>query len=86
MEATSAGAPRGVVTRVAARLRALVRRSHGQSREVLRAHGVTLDPAARTVEMAGAGPGEPLPSEEDVPVGLGAPERVAQGQGLGQLR
>ncbi len=38
---------------LAARLRALVRRAHGQPQERLSAHGVTLDPAARTVELAG---------------------------------
>ena len=36
-----------------ARLRALVRRSHGQPRECLQAQGVALDPAARTVTLAG---------------------------------
>jgi DNA-binding response OmpR family regulator len=34
---------------LAARLRALVRRSHGQPQELLRAHGVELDPAGHTV-------------------------------------
>ena len=34
---------------LAARLRALVRRSHGQPKEGLTAHGIVLDPAARTV-------------------------------------
>lgn len=38
---------------LAARLRALVRRSHGQPRERLAAHGVELDAAARTVTRAG---------------------------------
>lgn len=38
---------------LAARLRALVRRSHGQPRERLLAQGVELDPAARTVTFAG---------------------------------
>ena len=33
---------------LAARLRALVRRSHGQPKERLTAHGIVLDPAART--------------------------------------
>ena len=36
-----------------ARLRALVRRSHGQPRETLTAQDVVLDPAARTVRRAG---------------------------------
>jgi DNA-binding response OmpR family regulator len=36
-----------------ARLRALVRRAHGQPNETLSARGVTLDPAARTVVDAG---------------------------------
>ncbi|MCF8168443.1 MAG: response regulator transcription factor [Rhodoferax sp.] len=39
---------------LAARLRALVRRSNGQPQEVLTAQGVVLDPAARTVMQAGA--------------------------------
>ena len=39
---------------LAARLRALVRRSHGQAQELLRAQDVTLDPAARTVHKGGA--------------------------------
>jgi DNA-binding response OmpR family regulator len=39
---------------LAARLRALVRRAHGQPRELLRAQGVVLDPAARCVELDGA--------------------------------
>ena len=39
---------------LAARLRALVRRAHGQPRDRLRAGDVELDPAARTVRKAGA--------------------------------
>ncbi|WP_076999749.1 winged helix-turn-helix domain-containing protein [Variovorax sp. KK3] len=39
---------------LAARLRALVRRSHGQPQECLAAHDVVLDPAARAVHKAGA--------------------------------
>lgn len=39
---------------LAARLRALVRRSHGQPQELLRAQQVELDPAARSVTLAGA--------------------------------
>jgi len=39
---------------LAARLRALVRRAHGQPQECLTAQGVTLDPAARAVQQAGA--------------------------------
>ena len=39
---------------LAARLRALVRRAHGQPQETLSAQGVTLDPAARSVTQAGA--------------------------------
>ena len=39
---------------LAARLRALVRRAHGQAQECLTAHDVVLDPAARTVLLAGA--------------------------------
>ncbi len=39
---------------LAARLRALVRRSHGQPQERLVARDVVLDPAARSVEQAGA--------------------------------
>ena len=39
---------------LAARLRALVRRAHGQPQETLSAQGVTLDPAGRTVTQAGA--------------------------------
>lgn len=38
---------------LAARLRALVRRSHGQSQECLAAQDVVLDPAARSVHKAG---------------------------------
>jgi two-component system OmpR family response regulator/two-component system response regulator QseB len=38
---------------LAARLRALVRRAHGQPQEVLQAQGVALNPAARTVALAG---------------------------------
>jgi DNA-binding response OmpR family regulator len=38
---------------LAARLRALVRRSHGQAREELKAQGVVLDPAARVVTRDG---------------------------------
>jgi len=38
---------------LAARLRALVRRAHGHSRDVLTAQDVTLDPAARRVLRAG---------------------------------
>lgn len=47
---------------LAARLRALVRRAHGQPQERLAAHDVVLDPAARSVMKAG------------VPVGLPARE------------
>jgi two-component system OmpR family response regulator/two-component system response regulator QseB len=39
---------------LAARLRALVRRSHGQPQDCLQAHGVLLDPAARAVTRDGA--------------------------------
>jgi two-component system OmpR family response regulator/two-component system response regulator QseB len=39
---------------LAARLRALVRRAHGQPQECLSAHSVRLDPAARSVQQAGA--------------------------------
>ena len=39
---------------LAARLRALVRRSHGQPQECLSAQDVVLDPAARAVRKAGA--------------------------------
>ena len=39
---------------LAARLRALVRRAHGQPQEVLAAQGVVLDPAARRVTRDGA--------------------------------
>lgn len=38
---------------LAARLRALVRRAHGQAEELLRAQDVELDPAARVVRKAG---------------------------------
>lgn len=38
---------------LAARLRALVRRAHGQPQEYLRAHDIVLNPAARSVEQAG---------------------------------
>jgi len=38
---------------LAARLRALVRRAHGQPQEVLQVQDVQLDPAARTVQRAG---------------------------------
>ena len=37
---------------LAARLRALVRRAHGQPQECLQVQGVTLDAAARTVQLA----------------------------------
>lgn len=39
---------------IGARLRALVRRAHGQAQEVLRVGDVALDPAGRTVTLAGA--------------------------------
>jgi DNA-binding response OmpR family regulator len=39
---------------LAARLRALVRRAHGQPQACLQAHGVMLDPASRSVTRAGA--------------------------------
>ena len=39
---------------LAARLRALVRRASGQAAECLRAHGLVLNPAARTVLRDGA--------------------------------
>ena len=39
---------------LAARLRALVRRAHGQPQEVLAAQDVRLDPAAHTVTQGGA--------------------------------
>jgi DNA-binding response OmpR family regulator len=39
---------------LAARLRALVRRTHGQPQERLQAQGVVLDPAGRTVTLDGA--------------------------------
>jgi DNA-binding response OmpR family regulator len=38
---------------LAARLRALVRRAHGQPQELLHALGVVLDPASRTVTLEG---------------------------------
>jgi two-component system OmpR family response regulator/two-component system response regulator QseB len=38
---------------LAARLRALVRRAHGQPQERLKARGVELDPAARSVHKSG---------------------------------
>jgi DNA-binding response OmpR family regulator len=38
---------------LAARLRALVRRSHGQTQEVLRVQDLVLDPASRAVQLAG---------------------------------
>jgi DNA-binding response OmpR family regulator len=38
---------------LAARLRALVRRAHGQPQECLKAGAVVLDPAARSVRLAG---------------------------------
>lgn len=47
---------------LAARLRALVRRSHGQPRERLRAQDVELDPASRTVRLGGQA--LPLPARE----------------------
>jgi two-component system OmpR family response regulator/two-component system response regulator QseB len=40
---------------LAARLRALVRRAHGQTQECLIAHDIVLDPAARSVQQAGVG-------------------------------
>lgn len=46
--------------KLAARLRALVRRSHGQSQETLAAQDVVLDPAARTVLQAVEQAGEPV--------------------------
>jgi two-component system OmpR family response regulator/two-component system response regulator QseB len=39
---------------LAARLRALVRRAHGQPQECLTAQDIVLDPAARSVQQAGA--------------------------------
>ena len=39
---------------LAARLRALVRRAHGQPQECLRLHGLALDPGARSVSLHGA--------------------------------
>jgi two-component system OmpR family response regulator/two-component system response regulator QseB len=50
---------------LAARLRALVRRSHGQPQEVLRAQDIVLDPAARSVRK-GAGEVVLPPREFDV--------------------
>lgn len=47
---------------LAARLRALVRRAHGQPQERLQAHGVALDPAARNATQAGQS--VPLPARE----------------------
>ncbi|WP_374566097.1 response regulator [Ideonella sp.] len=41
------------LSELAARLRALVRRSHGQPREQLQTKDIVLDPAARTVTRAG---------------------------------
>lgn len=38
---------------LAARLRALVRRAHGQPQEALQIQGITLDPAARQVQQMG---------------------------------
>ena len=38
---------------LAARLRALVRRAHGQPQELLQVQGIVLDPSARTVRRAG---------------------------------
>jgi two-component system OmpR family response regulator/two-component system response regulator QseB len=45
---------------LAARLRALVRRAHGQPQECLSAQDVVLDPAARTVHRAGEAVALPL--------------------------
>lgn len=45
---------------LAARLRALVRRSHGQPQEALVANGVALDPAARSVRRLADPGGEPV--------------------------
>jgi len=39
---------------LAARLRALVRRAHGQAQELLELHGICLDPAGRSVRKSGA--------------------------------
>ena len=47
---------------LAARLRALVRRAHGQRQELLTAQDVTLDPAARSVARGGVP--VPLPTRE----------------------
>ena len=41
------------LSELGARLRALVRRSHGQAREQLRLQGIVLDPAARVVRRDG---------------------------------
>ncbi len=41
------------LTELAARLRALVRRAHGQAQELLQARGMVLDPAARSVQQHG---------------------------------
>lgn len=48
---------------LAARLRALVRRAHGQPQECLRANGLVLDPAARTVARASAADGDETTNE-----------------------
>ncbi|MBL0089508.1 MAG: winged helix-turn-helix domain-containing protein [Ideonella sp.] len=45
---------------LAARLRALVRRAHGQPQEGLQANGVALDPAARSVRLTADASGEPV--------------------------
>lgn len=50
---------------LAARLRALVRRAHGQPQELLSAGGITLDPATRQVQQQGA-PVELAPREFDL--------------------
>jgi DNA-binding response OmpR family regulator len=42
---------------LAARLRALVRRSHGQPHDKLMLDDLVLDPAARSVQLAGAAGG-----------------------------
>ena len=42
------------IDELAARLRALVRRAHGQPQELLESQGICLDPAARSVRAAGA--------------------------------
>lgn len=41
------------ILELAARLRALIRRSHGQPKECLAVQGIVLDPAARSVHKAG---------------------------------